>query len=58
MNFGSISNDLTYTQFEKVRDIMIYYTQVSALKADKGWVETNKILNDIALFPDMFQLKF
>ena len=40
MNFQRTANDLTYQQFQKVRDFQLYLTEVSPIK-DEPWVKQN-----------------
>jgi|DEB0MinimDraft_12_1074336.scaffolds.fasta_scaffold09839_6 hypothetical protein len=38
MNFERTDNDLTYRQFEKMKDVLLYLTRVSPLK-EAPWVK-------------------
>jgi len=37
MNFGSTDSDLTFNQFEKLSDILIYLRRVSPMR-DQEWI--------------------
>ena len=59
MNFNRTDNDLTYQQFDKVRDFMIYLNRVSSLK-DKTWVKEglNEQLELLVKNPTLHQMRY
>jgi len=59
MNFERTDNDLTYAQYEKVKDVFIYITRVSKLK-DSDWVqkEMNSSLQQIIENPQYHEMRY
>lgn len=41
MNFQRTNNDLTFEQFQKVRDFLLYMSEVSSLK-NEDWVKNDQ----------------
>jgi len=59
MNFQRTANELTFEQFQKVRDFQLYLTEVSPVK-DQMWVKgnINKALQLLAKNPEAHALRY
>lgn len=59
MNFKNTQNDLTFVQYQKIQDFMVYITKVSPLK-DEIWVQntTNEAFNLILQNPQFSFQRF